>query len=192
MMDDRRDISGNMLEWERIWAQRAEEVARPEQEDTPGEQLTVVLIRLGREIFGLDVETVLEIRPKEAITYVPRVPAWVLGVTNVRGRVLSVVDLQAYLGLPSGPQAEHEAVSEEFLIAVQHQEMELLLWCHEVVGVETLPLHQAAFEALLHPLRREYVQAIVERKTGLAGQRQLIVINISALLSDPRLIVHEV
>lgn len=167
-------------------------MARPEQDETPGETLTVVLIRLGREIFGLDVEYIREIRPVDAITYVPRVPGWVLGVANVRGRVLSVVDLNAYLGLPPGSEDEDRPESESFLVAVEHNDMELLLWGSEVVGVETLPVRRDVYEALLHPLKREYVQAVVERKDAQSEQRHLIVIDVAALLADPRLIVHEV
>lgn len=43
--------------------------------------------------------TELERIPK--ITPVPRVPAWVRGVTNLRGDVLSVVDMRTFLGLES-------------------------------------------------------------------------------------------
>jgi purine-binding chemotaxis protein CheW len=49
--------------------------------------------------------TELERIPK--ITPVPRVPAWVRGVTNLRGDVLSVVDMRLFLGLD--PTSSHAA-----------------------------------------------------------------------------------
>jgi purine-binding chemotaxis protein CheW len=49
--------------------------------------------------------TELERIPK--ITPVPRVPAWVRGVTNLRGDVLSVVDMRTFLGLD--PTSSHSA-----------------------------------------------------------------------------------
>jgi purine-binding chemotaxis protein CheW len=49
--------------------------------------------------------TELERIPK--ITPVPRVPAWVRGVTNLRGDVLSVVDMRTFLGLD--PTSAHSA-----------------------------------------------------------------------------------
>ena len=45
------------------------------------------------------------VEPYEAVTPVPHVPAWVLGVTNVRGTVVGVVDLAGFLGLGEGPLA---------------------------------------------------------------------------------------
>ncbi len=61
--------------------------------------------------------TELERVPK--ITLVPRVPAWVRGVTNLRGDVVSVIDMRAFLGLePTGSHSGRMLVvrllSEEF------------------------------------------------------------------------------
>lgn len=44
---------------------------------------------------------VLEIQRPPRITPIPNVPAWVLGVANLRGDILSVVDLRGFLGLES-------------------------------------------------------------------------------------------
>jgi purine-binding chemotaxis protein CheW len=43
--------------------------------------------------------SVTEVERIPAITPVPRVPAWLRGVTSLRGEVLSIVDLRIYLGL---------------------------------------------------------------------------------------------
>ena len=61
--------------------------------------------------------TELERIPK--ITLVPRVPVWVRGVTNLRGDVLSVVDMRTFLGLePTSSQSARMLVvrllTEEF------------------------------------------------------------------------------
>ena len=50
-----------------------------------------------REAFVTELERV----PK--ITLVPHVPAWVRGVTNLRGDILSVIDMRTFLGLDSSP-----------------------------------------------------------------------------------------
>lgn len=43
---------------------------------------------------------VTELERVPRVTTVPRVPAWLCGVTNLRGDIVSVIDLRAYLGLP--------------------------------------------------------------------------------------------
>jgi len=60
----------------------------------------MVVFRLGAEEFGVPIMSVQEIvRVPEVLTRVPRTPAWVEGVINLRGTVLPVVDQRARLGL---------------------------------------------------------------------------------------------
>jgi purine-binding chemotaxis protein CheW len=61
----------------------------------------VVIFRLGAEEFGVPIMSVQEIvRVPEALTRVPRSPAFVEGVINLRGSVLPVIDQRSRLGLP--------------------------------------------------------------------------------------------
>ena len=59
----------------------------------------LVCFRIGKETYGVDISTVREIVRVEEITRVPGTPEFVLGVVNLRGRILSVVDLGHRLGL---------------------------------------------------------------------------------------------
>jgi len=60
---------------------------------------TWVTFALGGETFGLQVASVLEILRVAGITRVPHAPRVVRGVTNMRGKVLPVVDLRVRLGM---------------------------------------------------------------------------------------------
>lgn len=202
---------------ERIWAERASQMARVEdQSDKQGERVTVALIRLGRELLGIEVQYVYDIRQVEVITRVPRVPGWVKGVTNLRGNILSVVDLRKYFGLPgsslggganSGVNGEGE--NPGLLVVVQSHAagqrnqgpvMEIVFLVDDVLGIETLPLQQTSAESgLIHRLKPEYIRAIAERKAAplkdqngeVITQRHIAILNAEALLSDPRIIIHE-
>jgi purine-binding chemotaxis protein CheW len=60
----------------------------------------VVIFRLGSEEFGVPIMSVQEIvRVPKALTRVPKTPAFVEGVINLRGTVLPVLDQRARLGL---------------------------------------------------------------------------------------------
>ena len=52
-------------------------------------------------IFAADMNDVAEILQPPRLTKVPGVRSWVLGVANVRGRLVPVMDLAGLLGLPS-------------------------------------------------------------------------------------------
>ncbi len=182
-----QNVSLDQDQIEKIWEQRSIQMAQAEVKEEAGEQLVVALIRLGRELLALEVSYVYDIRAKETLTRVPRVPEWVAGVTNLRGRILSVIDLRAYLNLPPSPQP-----AEGLLMVVQSSTMEVIFLVDDVPGIETLPVrHDLADDAFIHHLRAEYVQAVVERRDSPADQRHITVIDVEALLSDPRLVIHE-
>jgi purine-binding chemotaxis protein CheW len=50
--------------------------------------------KLAGEEYGVGILTVKEIRGLSAITAVPHAPAWMLGVINLRGVVVPVIDLR--------------------------------------------------------------------------------------------------
>jgi purine-binding chemotaxis protein CheW len=63
---------------------------------TEGQYLT---FGLAGGTFAIPILTVREIRGWEAVTEIPRAPAYVLGVMNLRGSVVPVLDLRASLGM---------------------------------------------------------------------------------------------
>jgi purine-binding chemotaxis protein CheW len=75
----------------------------PEQtEDTQaaGHELPMVVFRLGSEAYSLRLHEVREIIMVGNITPIPRAPAFIEGVLNLRGEVMPVIDLRSRFGLP--------------------------------------------------------------------------------------------
>ena len=78
-----------------------------------------VLIKIGDSVFGLPMENVHEIQRVPRITLLPGVPDWVMGVTNVRGNVVSVSRLNMLLGLNESTESNarsHRLVMTQSLI----------------------------------------------------------------------------
>lgn len=65
---------------------------------------------LGKEEFGLAILKVREIIGVMEITAVPRTPAYVQGVINLRGQVISVIDLRARFGMEKTARTEHTCI----------------------------------------------------------------------------------
>ena len=61
----------------------------------------LVIFELADEQYGLDIASVESIIKIQGITAVPQAPAFVEGVTNLRGVVLPVIDLRKRFSLPS-------------------------------------------------------------------------------------------
>lgn len=172
---------------ERIWEERALAMARVEVQEEPGEQLEAALVRLGDEIMGLEVQYISEVSAPVGLTRVPRVPAWVAGVTNQRGRILSVVDLREYLGLPAGSQP-----GDGMFITVQTPVMELIFAVDEVLSIKTLPVVPSSAQVnAVNRLPSGYVSAVVRHRNEKDEQPLVTILNIDSLLADPRLIIQE-
>ena len=67
--------------------------------DTLVAEKQVVLFDLGGETYGLDIATVHEIIRMQPVTKVPKAPAYVEGVINLRGKVIPVIDLGKKFGI---------------------------------------------------------------------------------------------
>ena len=65
---------------------------------------------LANEEYGLEILKVREIIGYMDITAVPRTPAHVKGVINLRGQVISVVDLRSRFGMPETPATDQTCI----------------------------------------------------------------------------------
>lgn len=65
---------------------------------------------LGNEEYGLQILKVREIIAWMEMTAVPRTPAYVKGVINLRGQVIPVIDLRAKFGMPAIPRTEQTCI----------------------------------------------------------------------------------
>lgn len=67
-------------------------------ETIAGADRKIVTFTLGKQVFGIDMKSLIEIREWEEPTPLPSVPAYIRGVTNLRGTVVPVVGLSERLG----------------------------------------------------------------------------------------------
>lgn len=73
---------------------------------TVGAEAQFVTLGIEREVFGVPVESVLEILDMQPVFHVPEAPAYMLGLIDLRGRSVPVLDLRTKLGLPPIPATE--------------------------------------------------------------------------------------
>ena len=79
---------------------RARLLARvPDEPPRAGELLELVVFVLGGERYGIESRFVREVARLTRFTPVPGTPAFVLGVTNLRGEILALFDLRHLLGI---------------------------------------------------------------------------------------------
>jgi purine-binding chemotaxis protein CheW len=166
-----RALDGDPVRLDAAYRRRAERLAARRTEAAPAaeESVPVLAFGIGAERYGLPLRDLEAVLPFANCTPVPGGVAELLGVTNVRGAVRSVLDLRRLLGLPEGP-----AGGAGYILLVRHGD--------QVVGLRVDSLEKAvrvatgSLVAAAEPLGR-YVK-------GLTPDR-VIVLDAGAVLDHP-------
>jgi purine-binding chemotaxis protein CheW len=103
-----------------------------------------IVFTLGGSRYAVPVPYVLEIGRVPRITPVPNVPAWVRGVINLRGDILSVIDFRLFLGLEDHPPTEH---SRMLVVKTGDDEMTTSLIVDHIAGIVPLAASRMALPA---------------------------------------------
>lgn len=157
---------------------RARELAKPPVvEDESVRLVEIVEFTLGPEHYAFPSSVVREVFNLTDITSLPSLPPFVLGVTNVRGRILSVIDIRRLLEFgDTGLSNLNRA------IILSNGSMELAVLADKVVGVyasdsngwqKTMPTLLGKREAFLAGVTKDRVVVLDAEK--LLKSRDLLV-----------------
>jgi len=112
----------------KILEARAALLARQPSAD---DQATVVseaaVVQLGRERLGIPAALLREIVPTPPVAQLPKLPAWLPGIVQLRGELLTVLDLRQWLGIRSTEPTP-------FLAIVQGSQGSIAIAVEEVLG----------------------------------------------------------
>lgn len=142
-----------------------------------GESQDYVTMTIADQLFGIPVLTVQDVLGSQRITRIPLAPPEVAGALNLRGRIVTAMDVRRRLDLPA-----RESGKAGMSVVVDHNG-ELYSLIVDSVG-EVLSLPNEAFErnpATLDPKWRE-VSAGIYRLDG----KLLVVLEVSRLLDIRR------
>jgi len=136
-----------------------------------------VTMYIENQLFGIPVLTVQDVLGPQKITRIPLAPREVAGSLNLRGRIVTAIDVRLRLGLPP------RSASEKGMSVVVDQGGELYSLMVDQVG-EVLSLPNAKFERnppTLDPLWRDFSLGIYRLDGKL-----LVVLDVGTLLEFAR------
>ncbi len=183
----------SQMDWESVWKslnwddkqrlanadqdrlrQRARQYAIPLEENQADTQdvKSFLTFNLGVERYGIDVMLVRGVRTAPRITLVPGTPNFYRGVINLRGQIITVLDLRPFFGL-SSPDAD-DLPGE--IIIVQAAKLHLALLAKQIYGVVSLPSSE------IKPVEH------LPYAFGVTWDRTVI-LNLAQLFEDGRLVV---
>jgi purine-binding chemotaxis protein CheW len=157
---------------ERLHQRALAYAAPPPKADALEDAKTVLVFELSDERYGIDVMTVRSVRTISHITRVPGTPSFYRGVVNVRGQIVTVMDLRLLFEIV----ITADMSSPDELIVVQANQLEIGLLAHNVEGVIAVP------QADIEPVDN------IRYALGVTTDR-LVLLDIDRLFEDNRLII---
>ena len=139
------------------------------------EVLQWVTFQLDRETYGINVMQVQEVLRYTEIAPVPGAPTYVLGIINLRGNVVTVIDTRMRFGL------EPSEVTDQTRIVIIEAEQQVIGILVDSVA-EVVYLRQSEIETAPNVGNEEsakFIQGVCNRDNEL-----LILVDLNKLLSD--------
>lgn len=139
------------------------------------EMLQIVSFKLGAEEFAIDILLVQEINRIVDITMVPKAPAFVEGVINLRGKIVPILDLRKRFGFPKA-----DTTDQSRIIVVDVQGRVLGLVVDSVSEVLRIPAHILdPPPSLMAGVSASYIKGV-----GKIQDRLLILLDLGKVLGD--------
>jgi len=157
---------------------RAGALARePGREDASAGRLEILEFLLAYETYGIELCWVRETVHLKELTTVPGTPPFILGLVNVRGRIVSVIDIKKFFDLPGKGLTDLNKV-----IIVQDGGMEFGILADSISGFRSIGQEELRPSLpTLTGIREEYLK-------GVTGDR-MVVLDGQKLLGDAKMII---
>jgi len=164
---------------ENILKKRARELAK---EASAGidhlSTMAVVQFQIAHEIYALDLSRIRIIHPFKELTFIPGTPDFIRGVINLRGEIISVVDLKVFFDLP-----DQGFTNLSQVIILASEEMEFGILADSVLGVAEISKNdiQPSLPTLTG-IREDYLK-------GVTGNG-IVVLDVEKLLTDEKMCIN--
>lgn len=150
--------------------------------NTAAERSQLVMFRVGRDRYAVDVFSVERVLRYQKPRPIPNVPAWLDGVIDYGGQAVPVIDLRTRFDLPASTDADHARIlvftlGDERIAATVDA-------VDEIATVDAAALEEPP--AIVNGLARQYLRALLRRDDEVT-----VVLDIAQLLNSRERIVLE-
>jgi len=143
-----------------------------EREEPKEETFQLVVFRLTREWYGVEITKVKEVIKVGKITYLPSSPEHIAGIVNLRGNILSVTDLKTIFNLPY-----EEPTKKTRIIAIESGIFETGFLVDEVIESIEVPVSKVEPALLTLPAEGgKYIEAQCQ-----LGSKLIALINVEKI-----------
>lgn len=139
----------------------------------------IVVFRLAAETYGIESKFVREVYPLKDFTTLPGLPDFVLGIVNIRGQIVSVIDLKKFFNLPESGLGELNKV-----IVIRNEKMEFGILADTIEGTRSILIHEIQSSPVSATgIGANYLRAITIDR--------VIIIDALRILEDEKIIINQ-
>ncbi len=118
-----------------------------------------VTFYFGKHFFGLPIDEVIEINKALDITPVPLAPGYVSGVINLRGQILTAIDLAARIGLDAREDGPATGSLNNVIMGNREEPVSLLV--ERIGDVMSIPVERIeSAPDMIHGIDTKYVSRV--------------------------------
>lgn len=120
----------------------------------------MVTFSLAGKEYGIDIMSVKEIAKASRFTYVPNAAPFVRGVYNLRGEIISVIDMRIFFHLPA-ERKEEEALEDLIILRIEEHVFGIIVDAiDKVVGISSANIQPP--HPIFGDINVKYIKGIVE------------------------------
>jgi len=135
----------------------------------------LVVFTLGQEQYGIPIRQVNEIVRMQKVTHLPDTAAFIEGITNLRGKIIPVVDFRKRFGLSAGEETDQTRI---IVVSINANPVGVIV---DAV-TEVLTVGEEDIEplgAVIAGIDTKYIDGI-----GKIGEALVILMNLDKVFSD--------
>jgi len=155
-----------------------EEDSNKEKENLNLQQYCV--FKIGREEYAIPIHIVKEVVKFSKPAPLPQMPAYILGVTNIRGNVFGILDIQRFFNIQSDQK-------HNYLLVLDHEEYEMSIGIPDVPDsmiIAENEIENLNSSTLKSQVGQKYLKGIIKK-----DNRMIILFDVNGIISSERFTV---
>ncbi|MDH5365753.1 MAG: chemotaxis protein CheW [Cyclobacteriaceae bacterium] len=153
------------------------------------EKILLIVFKLGESEYALSIDQIKEVVLTPRISEIPQTPPYIKGVANIRGTVISIIDLEARFGLKSKKEkavvdesnsVEEEEESSNYTLVIESDEYKIGILVKEVPN--TFSVNRSEIDSSAGIIRHSSLDENAINGIVKIDERMIILINILSMM----------
>lgn len=139
----------------------------------------LIVFRTGKEEFGVPIDAVREIIKATAITPIPNSPHFIKGIINVRGEIVTAIDIKSRFSLESDIESE-----AKHIVVVKQEDSLFGLMVDEVMEVLRVQKNEIKSPpSIISNIHEKYISGVISH-----DDRLIVLLDLNVVLSGNELL----